>query len=292
MAPAPDHIGLRAVHLDVTELDRSLMFWRDLVGLVVAGEQEGGAVALGAGGDPLVVLHPGAVRAAGRGHSGLYHLAIHIPTRAGFARALARIGEAGWPQAPTDHIIHWATYLSDPDGIGLELSHETLDRFGHYELGGGRPIVVGTDGRRTSAVEPLDLQGVFSNLSDGAIDGPLPDGSWIGHIHLHVGDLDEAIGFYSDVVGYTRGMVAPQWGMADFSAGGSFPHRFAVNVWQGPRAPQAPAGSAGLRRFELRYDDAAGRSGALARLAAAGARAGGGDDGLWHDPSGNRFMLV
>lgn len=290
MAPAPDRVGLRAVHLDVSDLGRSLAFWRDLVGLSIATGEEDGTVALGTGGHPLVVLHPGAVRPAGRGHSGLYHLAIHIPTRSEFARTLARVGEAGWPQAPTDHIMHWATYLSDPDGIGLELSHETLDRFGHYELGGSRPVVVGTDGRRTSAVEPLDLQDVFSNLPDGPVDGPLPAGSWIGHIHLHVGDLDEAIDFYSDTVGYTRGMAAPQWGMADFSAGGSFPHRFAVNIWQGPGAPQPPDGSAGLRHFELGYPDAAVRAGAHARLAAGGARTGA--DGLWRDPSGNRFTIV
>lgn len=290
MQPTADRVGLRAVHLDVIDLDRSLAFWRDLVGLSVASHEEGSAVALGAGGDPLIVLHPGAVRPAGGRHSGLYHLAIHIPSRGEFARALARIGEAGWPQAPTDHIMHWATYLSDPDGIGLELSHETPDRFGHYELGGGRPVVVGSDGRRTSAVEPLDLQDVFSNLPDGPAGGTLPAGSWIGHIHLHVGDLDKAIGFYSGVVGYTRGMVAPQWGMADFSAGGSFPHRFAVNVWQGPGAPRPAAGSAGLRHFELSYTDPAAHAGALARLGDVAACGGG--DGLWCDPSGNRFTIV
>lgn len=284
-----DALGIRAVHLDVTDIERSLAFWRDLIGLRMLGEPEGGVVRLGAGGDALVVLHPGAQRAAARGYSGLYHLAIHIPTRAAFARTLARIGEARWPQSPTDHIMHWATYLWDPDGIGLELSHETLARFDHFELGGDRPVVVGSDGRRTSAVEPLDLADVFSNMPPGPVAAPLPAGSWIGHIHLHVGDLDDAVRFYADTVGYRRGMQAPAWGMADFAAGGAFPHRFAVNVWQGADAPQPPAGSAGLRHFELTYAGDRAREDALHRLACAGAL---GDDGLGRDPSGNRFAIA
>lgn len=99
-----DRITYGAVHLDVTELERSLSFWRDTIGL---HERPGpaGQAHLGAGDRTLIVLHPGAVRPAPRGRSGLYHVALHLPDATEFARVLARLILARVPQSPTDHIF-------------------------------------------------------------------------------------------------------------------------------------------------------------------------------------------
>ena len=78
---AVDRIAYGAVHLDVISLDRSLPFWRDLIGLQEL-ESPAGEARLGVDGRPLIVLHPGAVRPVGRGHAGLYHVAIHLPDAA------------------------------------------------------------------------------------------------------------------------------------------------------------------------------------------------------------------
>ncbi len=91
------------VHLDVVDRERSLRFWRDLVGLQMLGDGE--AVELGAGGDAVVVLHPVASRPVLRGYSGLYHLAIHLPDEPEFARVLARLMKRRYPIAPTDHVM-------------------------------------------------------------------------------------------------------------------------------------------------------------------------------------------
>jgi len=148
---AEDNLLYGAVHLNVTDLERSLVFWRDLIGMVELGDGESGAVRLGVKGEPdepgkeLVVLHPGATRPVQRGYSALYHLAIHMPSEAEFARILARLFAARYPNAPTDHVTHWATYLDDPDGINVEIAFETIDRVGEIDIVGGRPLI----GRKT-----------------------------------------------------------------------------------------------------------------------------------------------
>jgi catechol 2,3-dioxygenase len=248
---AEDNLVYGAVHLDVSDRDRSVGFWSGLIGLQVLStdEQE---VRLGVEGRELLVLHAGALTPTPRGHSGLYHLALHLPSEAEFARVLLRIAQAGYPQAPTDHIMHWATYLDDPDGIGLELSFETLDRFSHWTSAGGRPAVVDSQGQVRGAVEHLDLQEVVSFLPDRDLQQPLPGGTRVGHIHLHVSDLQAAVDFYASVIGFVPNLQEPLLKMADMRAGGSFPHRIALNEWQGHGAPQRPTGTAGLRQFELR----------------------------------------
>ncbi len=277
------------VHLDVSDLERSLGFWRDLIGLQVLGEH-GGAAHLGVSDAELLVLHPGAVRPPLRGHTGLYHLAIHLPSEAEFARVLARLFTARYPHAPTDHVMHWATYLDDPDGIGLELSFETLDRFDRWETNGGRMAVIDAEGRRRDGVAPLDLDEVFGHLTDRDLARPLPAGTRIGHIHLHVAAIDPALDLYA-ALGFTPGMRTPL-GMADMSAGGSFPHRLAVNVWQGAGAPPPPPGTAGLRHAVLEFRDGDALAAALERVRALGGDIDTAPDGTSvQDPSGNRTLL-
>jgi catechol 2,3-dioxygenase len=280
-----------AVHLDVTDLPRALAFWRDLLGLAELGEGDGVA-RLGAGGRELIVLHEGAVRGPHRGHSGLYHVALHLPDEREFARVIARLAAARYPQAPTDHIFSKASYLDDPDGIGLELTLETVERVSEISVHGSELVLIDSDGRRRRPVEPLDTEEVFSRLGDESIDVPLPAATKVGHVHLHVADLDAANAFYRDQLGFEEHTFL-LIGMADLHTGGRFPHRMALNVWQGPGAPQPPAGTAGLRHFTIIARDAAGLAAIRTRLEAAGTALESDGDALFaRDPAGNRFQLV
>src|SRR5690242_16212999 len=87
---ASDFATYGAVHLDVTDSECAISFWRDLVGLALLG-RDGENLRLGVGGRELVVLHPGARGPVVREASGLYHLSFHLPSLAEFARVFARI---------------------------------------------------------------------------------------------------------------------------------------------------------------------------------------------------------
>ena len=273
---ASDRLRYGAVHLDVTDLERSLIFWRDLIGMTELDPEGGGSVRLGVVEDQgpveLVVLHPGATQPVQRGYSALYHLAIHTPSEAEFARILGRLFASRYPNAPTDHVTHWATYLDDPDGINVEIVFETIDRVAEVSIVGGRPQIIDSGGRRHAMTEPLDLEEVFSFKRDEEVERRLPEGCRIGHLHLYVGDLDSARSFYQEI-GFTPNMNVDAIGFADLSLGGSFPHRIAVNIWQGVGAPQAPKGTAGMKHFELLDPNADGEPRALS------------------DPAGNRLIV-
>jgi len=277
----------------VTDLPRALAFWRDLLGLADLGDEADGVARLGAGGRELIVLHAGAVRGPQRGHSGLYHVALHLPDEREFARVLARLGAVRYPQAPTDHIFSKASYLDDPDGIGLELTLETVDRVSEMSVDGSEFRIVDRDGRLRNPVEPLDTEEVLSHLGgDDALDVPLPAATKVGHVHLHVADLAAANAFYRDQIGFEEHTFLLM-GMADLHTGGRFPHRMALNVWQGPGAPQPPAGTAGLRHFTIVARDAAGLATIRERLEAAGTDLEAEGDALFvRDPAGNRLRLA
>ena len=289
---AGDFATFGAVHLDVTDGARALRFWRDLVGLTPLPDA-GDGIRLGAGGRALVVLHPGASAPVPRAASGLYHLALHLPTLAEFARVVGRLDAAGHPHYPTDHLMHYADYADDPDGNGLELAFETLDRVGTMGVGPNGPELTDAAGRPHSGRDPIDLAWLFSHVPDGDPRPGLPAGTIVGHLHLRVADLDRALAFYRDAVGFTTNMYMPQLGAFDTSAGGSFPHRLAANVWESAGRPQRPAGAAGLRHFTLVLRSADDLAATAARVDAAGGTTERRGDGVMvADPSGNHLLLT
>ena len=285
-ASSADFVTFGAVHLDVTDADRSLAFWRERVGLRLRGDDDG-ALHLGTNQETLLVLHPGATSPARRGHAGLYHLAIHLPDEGEFARVLARLFDRRTFMSPTDHVFSKAIYLDDPDGLGLEFTLETPERLRSVRMTPTGPEVIDASGQRRSGRDPLDVREVLTHLPDGDLDRPLPAGTKIGHMHLHVGDIDAGHRFYRDSLGF---IDANDFGSGvDFHANGRFRHRMAINVWQGVGVSQPPAGTAGLRHFTIRYDS-------FERLEAVLARVDGStphpDGRLVHDPSGNAIVLT
>ncbi|HEX8832121.1 MAG TPA: VOC family protein [Longimicrobium sp.] len=283
-----DWMTLGPVHLDVVDGDRSLGFWQGVVGLHPRGRGDDG-IELGTADETLLVLHPGATSGVRRGFSGLYHVALHLPDEPEFARVLARLIARRYPVAPTDHVMSKALYLDDPDGIGLELALETPERVRSTQFSDTGAVIIDSDGRMRGPTEPLDVERVLAHLPDRDVERPVPPGTTVGHIHLHVGDLEAARRFYGEGLGFHPRVYLPKMRIADFDAGGRFPHRLAVNVWQGEGAPQPPAGTAGLRHFAIRFDDHARMEEALRRVPGARHDAG----GAWlADPAGNQILLT
>lgn len=279
------------VHLDVSDGERSLLLWRDALGLEVI-DRDDEAIAIGAGGRTLLVLHPGASPGSMRGHAGLYHVAIHVPDAAEFAYVLARLDSARYPHSPTEHVFSKATYLDDLDGIGIEITLETPWRVKEVRNGPAGIELIDQDGIARPGVGHLDIQEAMSHLEEKEVR-PLKAGTWIGHVHVHVNDIEAARVFYSDVLGYPVGLDWAFMGMLDVHFEGEFKHRIAFNGWQGPGADQRPEGTVGLRHFTLVLPGQAELDATLARLAAAEiepVRHCGGH--MVADPSGNRILLV
>src|SRR5437868_7205833 len=172
--------GVGPVEIAVTDGDRALRFYRDYVGLQPL-PSDGPEIRMGAAGREVVVLHPGAERPVEPKTSGLYHLAIVLPDRRELARVIARLGQLGWDQYPTDHVMTKANYLWDPDGNGIEIYVESPED-------GAMGMVNGTyawdkDGRPRSGRDPIDLEEMFSHLKpDDRLDEPMPAGTKMGHI--------------------------------------------------------------------------------------------------------------
>lgn len=275
--PATTRLG--PVELTVSDLARSVPFYRDVIGLepTPSGRDR---VALAAGGEDVLVLvaEPGA-RPAGR-HAGLYHVALLFPSRLALARVGLRIVAARTPiQGASDHGTHEAIYLEDPDGNGLELAAD-------------RPRDAWPDVSDLLAGGPQRLD--TTSLLALAAGEPVPNragGVVTGHVHLHVGDLEAAKRFYRDLVGFEVQVEIPS---AVFLAAGGYHHHVGVNTWRGAGVGPAPAGVAGLRHFTVLLPDGAELGAALDRLRAGGvdvSEAPGGGS-LVRDPSGNALLLA
>ncbi|PYP33937.1 MAG: glyoxalase [Gemmatimonadetes bacterium] len=118
------HIG--HVHLTVSDLERALAFYRDVLGFEVTTRYGGEAVFLSAGGyHHHIGLNTWAGRGAPRppaGTTGLYHFAILYPDRQALGAAVRRVLKHGIPlEGASDHGVSEAVYLRDPDGNGVEL---------------------------------------------------------------------------------------------------------------------------------------------------------------------------
>jgi catechol 2,3-dioxygenase len=289
---ASDFATFGAVHLDVTDVDRALCFWRDLVGLEVLGQDESGT-RLGVSGRDLLVLHPGASGPVLREASGLYHMSFHLPSLAEFARVFARIEAAGYFQFPTDHRMHLANYVDDPDGIGLEFAFETTP--GLRATWGDLP---GFDqgeaaNRHWGGRDPNYLAWLESLVPDGDTRPGLPAGTVVGHMHLRAADAGASLAFYRDEIGFTANKDGTPGAMFDMSAGGTFSHRLACNTWESAGLPQRPAEAAGMRHFTLQLRSADDLAATIARTEATGRPVERRDDGaLVTDPSGTCLLLT
>jgi catechol 2,3-dioxygenase len=189
--------------------------------------------------------------------------------------------------------MHYANYLDDPDGNGLEMVFETPERMGSVEFGSDGPKFLDANGKPHNGREAIDLDWLGSRLPDGDLEPGMPDGAVIGHIHLRVASMDESVAFYRDQIGFTPNMYAEQMGMYDLSAGGSFPHRLAGNIWESGGRPQRPEGAAGLRYFTVVLRTPEDLAHAVSRVAIAdGAIEQIGDAAMVVDPSGNRLLLT
>lgn len=280
-----DRIQFGAVHLEVTDREKSLWFYRDVIGLRL--RKENGYLEMGTELETLVVLHPVAKHPKKHGYSGLYHFAIHPQSEVEFARILVRLISKRHPISPTDHTLSKAIYLDDPDGITVEITYETPERFSHYEERGGRLLCIDVDGTERLSAAALDVESLLNIAPHDGLEKPLANDTVIGHVHLFVGDIEKAQDFFKQI-GFEEHFLSTRIKFGDMSAGGIFKHRMAINNWQGFNAPQAPAGSAGMRHFIIKYVTEDGLKSALANVPYEKTEEG----YVVYEPSGTKIILT
>jgi len=137
------------------------------------------------------------------------------------------------------------------------------------------------------------VKALFSHLKeDDKLDVPIPEETRIGHVHLHVRDVDEAVDFYHGVIGFDVMGNARAMRAAFVSAGG-YHHHVGLNTWQGEGAPPPPTDAVGLRYFGVELPNQDALDEVIARVDEAGIPANQTEEGLLlYDPSQNGVMLT
>ena len=252
-AALPDTLRLGPVHLTVTDLDRSIRFYEESIGLRLARRSDAEA-GLGAGGEDLLVLveEPSA-RPAGS-HAGLYHFALLHPSRLELARAAQRLIATRTPvTGASDHKISEAIYLPDPDGNGIELA---ADRSREHWGDLSDPTALG-------GPMPLDMVSLMAMVEGEEALPHVSADMRMGHVHLHVGDVEEALSFWRDRIGFE---VMTRFPSAAFIAAGGYHHHLGLNTWRGEGVPPMPADAVGMRHWIVVLDSPAEVAAVRARL--------------------------
>ncbi|WP_251132651.1 VOC family protein [Exiguobacterium sp. s80] len=173
-------ITLGPVSLRITDLDQSISFYRDLLGLTVL-EQTGNTATLGAKMTPLVVLEEqkDARRLAPNSVAGLYHFAILLPSRKELGFVIRNLISNDVDLGQGDHLVSEAFYLSDPDGNGIEIYADRPRETWSYEANG--------DVKMTT--DPVDWQSMLVEAGEEDWYG-MPADTVMGHVHFHVKSLE------------------------------------------------------------------------------------------------------
>jgi catechol 2,3-dioxygenase len=276
----PAGLRLGVAELSVADLGRSVAFYESAAGLRVSDRDARSATLGGQGGSAVLRLveTPGA-QPKPPGAAGLFHVAILLPERHDLAVAFARLGQAGLLSGASDHLVSEALYLDDPDGNGVEIYRDRPEADWPY-----------AEGQLRMATETLDQHGLLSLLAPGDdLQAPAPAATRLGHVHLQVGDLDQARSFWIDALGFALTTTYPG---ALFMSAGGYHHHVAANVWSSRGRGPGPEGSAGLRSFEAVLPNAADIDAVERRLRNAARCAERRDGGLRvSDPSGATIVF-
>lgn len=251
-------LRIGSVRLAVSDLSRSVDFYAGTLGLPLIVRDDRGALLGVEREHPSLALTAIAEPTPLSPHStGLFHVAWLHPSRSALAASVQRIVRGRWPlDGASDHGVSEALYLSDPDGLGIEIY---VDRPREQWQ---RPA----DGHGVRIVTlPLDLDDLMAQAPEDA-GATIDSGTSIGHVHLKVADVPRAAGFYRDVLGLDEQAQLPS---AAFLSAGGYHHHVGLNSWQSQGAGPPDENAPGLRLVEFELGDADALAALERRLAAA-----------------------
>ncbi|MFC4736768.1 VOC family protein [Bacillus daqingensis] len=268
------------VSLKVEDLERALRFYTTVIGFQVT-DQTARTAELTAGGTVLLTLEqPEDVMPKQPRTTGLFHFALLVPDRADVGRFIKHsVKHGNVIQGASDHRVSEALYLSDPDGNGIEIYADRDPSSWPW-----------TNDQVGMVTEPLDVESLLEAAGDTEWNG-LPEGTVMGHIHLHVSDMERDTAFYTDVLGLS--IVSSYGGQANFLSDSRYHHHVALNVWNGRNIPAPAENSVGLRHYTIAFPSEDARQNVLSRLEQTEAAVTRERDVIsTADPAGNRIQLV
>jgi catechol 2,3-dioxygenase len=277
----PDGTHLGRVRLQVADLERSIAYYETVIGLRVL-RRRAGIAELGVQDDDrvLVELHekPGVKPVGRRGHIGLYHFAILLPDRATLGRFVTHLRDIGAYAGMSDHFVSEAVYLTDPDGLGIEVYADRPRSEWRTE-----------DRQLAMTTIPLNVADLVAAAGGERWTGA-PRGTVIGHVHLYVRDIDEAEAFYHRALGLDK--TVWNYPGALFMSAGGYHHHLGTNTWAAG-APLSTDADARLLEWEIIVPTTADVDAAAESLEAAGhlvEREA--DSATAPDPWGTRLRLM
>jgi catechol 2,3-dioxygenase len=284
--PAETRLG--PVRLQIADLARSLDYYERVLGFRVV-ERGSDRASLAAHGDDTVLIElrerPDARRVPRRGRLGLYHFAILLPDRAALGRFLAHLADLGQYAGMADHLVSEASYLTDPDGLGIEVyADRPRSQWKHQ------------DRQLAMASNPLDAPSVIAAANGERWTG-MPAGTVVGHVHLYVADIDQAAAFYHEGLGLDK--VVWNYPGALFMSAGGYHHHLGTNTWAAG-APRAEENDARLLEWTVLVPSSKDAAAAAGSIASAGyeveesnAEDGSGSESwIATDPWGTRVRLA
>lgn len=216
----PESTRLGSVRLQVADIERSLLFYARVLGMcVIRGSAD--SVGLGPLGKEREIIHLRQQRSARpvpkRGLLGLYHFAILLPDRASLARFVAHLAEIGVTAGMSDHSVSEAVYLTDPDGLGIEVYADRPRDAWRYD-----------EQQLHMSTAHVDVDDLLRSAGGERWNG-MPPGTVLGHVHLYVDDIDKAAAFYHDALGFDK--VVWSYPGALFLSAGGYHHHLGTNTW-------------------------------------------------------------
>jgi catechol 2,3-dioxygenase len=231
----PDAAKVGRVRLAISDLNRSVSFYSDVLGLSVLSREEQSAALGTPDGTVLLELEetPGVKPLGARPRLGLYHTAFLLPNRATLSSFVDHLNSRA-----SDHSVSEAIYLVDPDGLTVEV-YADRDRT-EWRSNNGQ-LIMGS--------EPIDFGALAAVQHDRWTQAPT--GTRVGHVHFYVGDLPAAANFYNAALGMD---IMSQMPGALFVAAGGYHHHVGLNTWAAG-SPPASQNDARILLWELVLPD-------------------------------------
>lgn len=269
------------VKIKVQNLERSIEFYRDILGFDIL-ERTGSIVKLTTDGKRnfLTLEQPEDVTPKERGTTGLYHFAILLPSRTHLANIVIHFVKNNIQFGSADHLVSEALYFKDPDGNEIEIYRDRKPEEWNWR---GKEVDMATI--------PLDFEDLLKDATPDVPWNKMPEDTLMGHIHLHVSELENTEEFY--VKGLGMDVVNRFGAQALFLSYGKYHHHVGVNTWNGVGAPAPSETSVGLKSYTLVFDNEDVRAETITNLKNIGAEVKE-ENGNWvtYDPSGNKIELA